>query len=992
MFTPPSKTLHTSLNKLLDCAQEYLADVCFHYPSGKIWAHRAIILARAPNEFATKHLSELVHIVDSLKVIDIYEPIIPYTTLEYLLRYWYTGELLHPLTTSTGQQPNSSSDVSSLSTLSLTSTQTSTSLMTLSTIQSTSSCYGGELPEGSNANGYTEIIKEIQDQERRLGTALLFRDHGDTKDNKKLQKMPSNNGNNNNPADQLKVDIAAMYDDGSNRKEREISATSDVTLKLFTNPSNNSNTNKTSTATCSLSQQQQQQFAVHRCILAAQSPHFYAMFCKEFREASSSTVYLSSDIFAPTSFNVILRYYYTDTLYIPPGPSNDTSPPNIENPHQQSLARKKYSLRLLHDAFQVADYLGEYNTVCQAILYAMSELCNHFKCSCNECAALLPSMLWFSDKYKSHVPALRLNLINIYSEPVHSLASLWSAQAFAILADSKTTDIVSEIVAHITSNIKKQTAIQALEGFHLCLSRIPTKQCSTVRQILDNLVCHTVTIITDNFEFYCVEYPILLSCVDGIAVGSGLSVDFLEFLLTRVMQDGINDHNAGELYQSIVRDLIGRQEMDQDKIVDSVLVDAYQQCVAYLVNRWSHVKALGGFKKVGKEIMRKLSEDIEVPYRNLTKSTFETDLASLFGFKSRSSNKSKNKAEKAESEYGAVRRNSTASLSYRRLSLLSLRSRRSHDSLATTRTSLSVVSAAQQSTTTSTATAPPNFLTIQHQSDHIGHQRRHRDPILTKNNSLTTRTTISSPTLREFVQDSTQNFNNNNSHKSLSTGNGNPNNQSRDSSSSSLLTDALLPMDLHSNNTSPTMTTSTSTPLPSSTTATRPSRLRFELPTMPQRPSSVVSDEFSSGIPGKVLLQPRNNNNSKKKKKKNKRARSQSPLRARLGFGSSSNSDASDYEDNNNNNHANMPILGAKVELLRRPLPMRGTIKYIGSVHFAKGTYVGVELENRLGNNDGAYDGVRYFHTDQQRGAFCKADDFKIIAMPTTSTSSSIRA
>ncbi|OAD05156.1 hypothetical protein MUCCIDRAFT_126128, partial [Mucor lusitanicus CBS 277.49] len=50
----------------------------------------------------------------------------------------------------------------------------------------------------------------------------------------------------------------------------------------------------------------------------------------------------------------------------------------------------------------------------------------------------------------------------------------------------------------------------------------------------------------------------------------------------------------------------------------------------------------------------------------------------------------------------------------------------------------------------------------------------------------------------------------------------------------------------------------------------------------------------------------------------------------------------------------------------------QGTIKYIGEVDFAKGTWVGVELESRLGNNDGSVDGKRYFETFPQRGVFVK--------------------
>jgi len=116
--------------------------------------------------------------------------------------------------------------------------------------------------------------------------------------------------------------------------------------------------------------------------------------------------------------------------------------------------------------------------------------------------------------------------------------------------------------------------------------------------------------ISSNFDYYCVEYPILLSCVDGI--GFGFSVDFLGFVLTRVLTEGIHDGNAAILYQGIVRDLGGRQEMVRNVAVDSVLLDARVKCASYLSKRWMAVKAEGGFANIDKEILRLIAEGIYI--------------------------------------------------------------------------------------------------------------------------------------------------------------------------------------------------------------------------------------------------------------------------------------------------------------------------------------------------------------------------------------------
>lgn len=58
--------------------------------------------------------------------------------------------------------------------------------------------------------------------------------------------------------------------------------------------------------------------------------------------------------------------------------------------------------------------------------------------------------------------------------------------------------------------------------------------------------------------------------------------------------------------------------MDVDSVVDNVLMDARQQCIDYIAKHWSSIKSQGGFRGVDKEMMRRLSEDLDVSYRTLT--------------------------------------------------------------------------------------------------------------------------------------------------------------------------------------------------------------------------------------------------------------------------------------------------------------------------------------------------------------------------------------
>ncbi|KAI8382267.1 hypothetical protein BD560DRAFT_386120 [Blakeslea trispora] len=794
MFERPKKTLQHSLFTALENAQEYLADICFEYPHATIWAHQALLKARIPSSFQQKYLPDL-----SVKSIDL-SAIIPYTTLRQLLRFWYTANFTPPL-------DETSLVFSDISGLSLTESS--------SNIQS-------EVEQ--------KVRQEIEQLEAKLGVDLLPKttdaDH-----------------------DQWRMDLKRMFDEH---------ICTDVTVHL--------SHHQTKAVQPTLA------IPAHRFLLASQSAYFHSAFCTEFREASSSSVHLPSDLFSPDTIQVILTYFYTDQLILP----------ELDKSLATTMNQKKYALRILQPVFPAADFLGHAETVGRATLLKMAVVCHQFKCICPECALLLPSMLLFADKYVKWVPELRNKLLALYADPLDSLAPLWSKKPFAILIQSlqpttpaprksedsgvqaiadifhhtnsldtdTTCSLLSDLLERTTANMTRHNSVRALHSLHLCLSYLRSADplpswSQPVLTILNSFLQSNVQMIANHFDYYCVEYPILLSCVDGI--GFGFSVDFLAFVLQHVLTEGIHDGNAAILYQGIVRDLGNRQEMVKNVAVDGVLMDARTKCAQFIAKRWTLIKAEDGFATIDKEILRMIADDINVPLRALTK-PLDSDISTLFSFKPRKSKKEetlvKRRSFPIADEPPKVKRTPSGSCSDTEDNVLSL------------------------------LRTPANL-------------RRPQDD---------------------------------------------------------QLTDALLPMD------------DTKQDNPNQDpTAPRPTRLRFSLPDTPSRirnpPQKVHHRKSRSKSPG------------------GSHGRSRWSLSG--GYSTSDSSDEETYVK---------AAVGHKVELLRRPLPTLGTIKYIGHVDFAKGTWVGVELESRLGNNDGSVDGKRYFDTFPQRGVFVKIDDFKIIA------------
>jgi dynactin 1 len=60
----------------------------------------------------------------------------------------------------------------------------------------------------------------------------------------------------------------------------------------------------------------------------------------------------------------------------------------------------------------------------------------------------------------------------------------------------------------------------------------------------------------------------------------------------------------------------------------------------------------------------------------------------------------------------------------------------------------------------------------------------------------------------------------------------------------------------------------------------------------------------------------------------------------------------------------------------------KGTVRFAGQTHFQVGEWVGVELEEKTGKNDGSVQGERYFDCPQGYGMFVKPMMATIVAQP----------
>lgn len=924
MFPKPPPILQTSLHAIANNPQDYFADVCFRYDSGEVWAHKAILLTRAPKEFQDKLLS---NVSDAIVNVDLSEEFLPKDMLQRIIRFWYTA---------TFAALSESDVVSSIqfSALSLTDSKVS------STTTLSEDSDGARKHKDVITPPAEHIVEEspppppddamrtsIERLEATLGFKFLPLRRDGLSDH-----------------DQWVSDLGRM------RTDRIMS---DVVVAIAPTQGTPNTTPAIVTTDHDATS-----FAAHRFLLAAQSPYFNALFNSHFKEASSNVVHVPAELFNLPSLDCILGFYYTGSLVIPKAPVKKSIPAATER-----LTQKKFALRLLQKVFRAADYLGQTNSICALALHQITTICDNFKCSCADCQLLLPSVLSFSDRVAATVPQLRPLMIRLYSDPIQGIAKLWPQKPFALLVRSMgvmTEDtgsnsflvqpertpspLIGEISSQTMLRITKHNAIQAFHAMHLCLSQLrasdpfPTWSQVTL-SLLNPVIHHNVLLVAMNFDYFCVEYPILLSCVDGI--GFGFSCDFLDFLLNRVLDEGLQDSNAGALYQGIVRDLIGRQEVVHNIAVGEVLESSRAKCVAYLRRRWVGVKAQNGFKDLDKDVMRAMAEDIGVPYRTLAK-PMDSDFMNLFSFKAKTSKVDVEAAKKSAA---------AAASQSRRLSLGGLRRSRSNSNTKQPRSTPS----SPERESRDISQKRPNSL-----GDATDHSNQLQPPPVVpralSSDAATQLKDYSSVTAPLVIPQRREpqamldllNIDTETRQRRQAARHAPP---SSDGSFSSL-TDVLLPIESVSTESNE-----------DTSTAPRQSRLKFALPETPARAKS-PNRRNRSHSPNR---QPAALRYSKQRKSRSNR------------WSLSAGSDTSDDDES-----TYLPItIGARVELLRRPLPTQGYVRYLGKLAGQDGAWAGVELDSRVGKNDGSVDGQRYFQTDSQRGIFVRENDLVVLASQT---------
>lgn len=399
--------------------------------------------------------------------------------------------------------------------------------------------------------------------------------------------------------------------------------------------------------------QTEHRWTLDKSILTCHSPYFAAMLEYDFYESSSSIVCLPATILTLHGLSSVIRYMYhtRDQASTAAGWRaiyNQVDKQFVLDGHTISGQDK---LQLLQDTYSAADYFG-LTDLCIHVADTIGGLVHGWTCHCEECLHLIPQLFDYLDTRMTiynHSPTTINHIINSIAKPTAKVSSVltlqkdplnrlyaktvlslthdpekclptfWTHRMMARMVDQLPSDHALMLSQRLCKRINKSNAVESL---HACF--LASTQLST----LDPLLCWSRSLhgtlasaqskatlyISRHFEYYCSQYPALLSCIDGITY----SFDFLEYLFMHVLEDQMDLMNAGLLYQGLVRDLICRHAVQYHDQVRHILNVAKDIILQYMTPRLDEIRKLAALDALDTDTLKALAigkEGIEILYR-----------------------------------------------------------------------------------------------------------------------------------------------------------------------------------------------------------------------------------------------------------------------------------------------------------------------------------------------------------------------------------------
>ncbi|KAG0737119.1 hypothetical protein G6F26_012236 [Rhizopus arrhizus] len=340
----------------------------------------------------------------------------------------------------------------------------------------------------------------------------------------------------------------------------------------------------------------EKQWVCHKHLLVNQSSYFSTLLGENFIESQAITVRLSSSVIGINAMNGIIQYIETNEI-------------------------SNRDVRDLCDMYSAADYL-KINKLCDLLIQLIEKNSHGFGCYCNKCTTHMPELLTFCTARvgDERIASVTQKVINVLiNDPDKSLSTFWPSRQMAMyLVGQEQDECQRHFTEKMLANINKTNTIEVHHACYLATNSLKLNDphliwSKQIREIIQSLQAHAIWLIANHFDFYCCQYPALLSCIDGVIY----SIDFLEYLLTDLLENQMNQSNAGLIYQGIVCHLMSRNLMALNNQARNILIAAKETILFYVSQQIDEIRQQQGLEKLERHVLKMLARDLDVCSKHL---------------------------------------------------------------------------------------------------------------------------------------------------------------------------------------------------------------------------------------------------------------------------------------------------------------------------------------------------------------------------------------
>ncbi|PWN33844.1 uncharacterized protein FA14DRAFT_161498 [Meira miltonrushii] len=332
-------------------------------------------------------------------------------------------------------------------------------------------------------------------------------------------------------------------------------------------------------------------FSAHRMILASRSPYFASLLLSPYADTNNRVVSLPSPPFTPAAMHFTLGFIYTGTLFF----SNRTF--DLSTAFQLWLAGSYLQIETLQSL--ISSLIAQ-------------DFCHGFSCSppCKTCTKRVPRTLSFVSR--PDVNDLHLHSLAQSAITGEHFGTYWSKEV-GNLDYAVRGSLVSELCAKIDRQpgfIVTTLRQLAIVGARIDVER-STSWVESLRWMCEAVQGHISTVMSESFQDVVCSKE-WRDLVDGV----GFMNDVLETALT-VFLDNIEERTAARNYEVLVGQVLLSEERVPSSDVVMLAEEARNSLIQYIRKRWVNIRSVGGFNDLKRWSLKEISDEIDVSAEDL---------------------------------------------------------------------------------------------------------------------------------------------------------------------------------------------------------------------------------------------------------------------------------------------------------------------------------------------------------------------------------------